>query len=56
MHQFFTLKLLKMCIHPQGERILTFSNVSYKNYFFEGFSSGANQIYAMIQNGHCQQS
>ena len=47
---------IKMCIHPQGVGISTFSNITYKNTFFLGYSSGANQINAMIQNGHCKQS
>ena len=47
---------IKMCIHPQGVRISIFSNTTYKNTFFRGYSCDANQIYAMIQNGHCKQS
>ena len=51
----FHVKTIKMCIYPQGVRISTFSNISYKILCL-GYSSGANQIYAMIQNGHCKQS
>ena len=51
----FHVKTIKMCIHPQGVIISTFSNISYKILFW-GYSSGGNQIYAMIQNGHCKQS
>ena len=52
---FFYVKTIKMCIHPQGVSISTFSNISYKILFW-GYSSGANQIYAMIQIKHCKQS
>ena len=48
----FYVKTIKICIHPQGVRISTFSNISYKILFW-AYSSCANQIYAMIQNGHC---
>ena len=51
----FHVKTIKMCIYPQGVRISTFSNISY-NILFWGYSSGANQIYARIQNGHNKQS
>ena len=50
----FYVKSIKMCIHPQRVRISTFSNISFKNTFLR-FSSGANQINAAIQNGHCKQ-
>lgn len=46
MHQFFFVKNIKMYIHPQDVRIST----------FRGYSFGANQIYAVIQNGHCNWS
>ena len=36
-----------MCIHPQGVIISTFSNIGYKILFW-GYSSGANQIYAIF--------
>ena len=41
---------IKMCIHSQKVRISTFPIL----VLFRGYSSGANQIYAMIQNGHCK--
>ena len=40
---------IEMCIHSQGVRISTFPIL----VLFRGYSSGANQIYATIQNGHC---
>ena len=46
---FFMFKIFK-CIHSQGVRISTFSNIST----FRGYSSSANQIYATIQNRHCR--
>ena len=39
---------IKMCIHSQGVRITTFPIL----VLFRGYSSGANQIYATIQNRH----
>ena len=46
MHQLFMLKILKS-IHSQGVRISL-------HLLFRGYSSGANQIYPTIQNGHCK--
>ena len=51
MHQFFMLNILKsVLIDSQGVRISTFPIL----VLFRGYSSGANQIYATTQNGHCQ--
>ena len=47
MYQLF---MFKMCIHSQGVRISTFPIL----VLFRGYSSGANQIQATIQNGHCK--
>ena len=41
---------IKMCIHSQGLRFSTLPIL----VLFLGYSSGANQIYATIQNGHCK--
>ena len=40
---------IKMCIHSQGVRIFFLLLA-----LFQDHSSGDNQIYATIQNGHCK--
>ena len=49
MYQLLYVQNIKMCIHSQGVQISTFPIL----VLFQHYSSGANQIYAMIQNGHC---